>query len=152
MGSDEKYGVGPGRLSGQGSNKANRETASPREEWGVVLPVTGGGDEGGGDRVDSDIDPPEAEHGRAIYCNAADSGPVREGRKMGGYTDTNAVVVADGDRLEGGQGEGGSNGRSGGAGVDGHRLGVRGRHTGWDRERHGGGGIPGRKRLQWSGS
>ena len=52
------------------------ETASPREGWGVVLPVTGGGDEGGGDRLDSYLNPPEAEHGRAIYCDAADSGPV----------------------------------------------------------------------------
>ena len=42
----------------------------------MVLPVPGGGDEGGGDRADLDIDPPEAEHNRAIYCDAANSGPV----------------------------------------------------------------------------
>ena len=62
----------------------------------------------------------------------------------------NAVVGADGDQLEGGQGKGGSNRRSGGAGVDGLGLRVLGRHTGWDRERHGGVGVPGIKRLQWS--
>ena len=62
---------------------------------------------------------------------------------------------ADGDRLEGGQGKGGSNrirsGGGGGAGVDGLGLGIQGRHTGGDRKRHRGGGVPGSKRLQWSG-
>ena len=43
----------------------------------MVLPLPGGGDEGDGDRADSDIDPSEAEHGRSIYCDAANSGPVR---------------------------------------------------------------------------
>ena len=33
-----------------------------------------------------DIDPPEAEHGRAIYCDADDSGPVRGGSKTAGGT------------------------------------------------------------------
>ena len=97
MKSDEKYGVGPGRLLGQGSKNVNGETTSPREGWVVVLPVPGGGDEGGGDRADSDINPPEAEHGCAIYCNAADSGPVRGGSKTAGCTGPNAVVGADRD-------------------------------------------------------
>ena len=116
----------------------------------MVLPVTGGGDEGGRDHADLDIDPPEAEHGRAIYCDAADSGPVRGASKTSGCTGPKVVVGADGDRLEGGQGEGGINRRGSGAGIEGHGLGVRGRrqHTGWDRERHGGGAVPGSKRLQ----
>ena len=63
---------------------------------------------------------------------------------------------ADGDRLEGGQRKGGSNGRKsgigGGAGVDGLGLGAQGRHTGGDRVRHRGGGVPGSKGLQWSGA
>ena len=82
MGSDEKYGVGHGRLSGKDSKNVNRETASLREVWAVVLPVPGGRDEGGRDRADSDINPPEAEHGRAIYCSAADYGPVQGGSKV----------------------------------------------------------------------
>ena len=53
--------------------------------------------------------------------------------------------------MEGGQVKGGSNGRSGGAGVDRLGIGIRGRHTEWVRDRHGGVGIPGSKRLQWSG-
>ena len=97
VGSYEKYGVGPGRLSGQGCKKVNGETASPWEGWAVVLPVPGGGDEGGGDRADSDIDPPEAEHGRAIYCDSADSGPVRGGSKTAGVTGPKEMVGADRD-------------------------------------------------------
>ena len=73
-----------------------------------------------------DIDPPEAEHGHAIYCDAANSGPVRGGSKTAGGTGPKEIVGADGDQLEGGQGKGGSNGRrsggGGGAGVDGIGL------------------------------
>ena len=36
----------------------------------MVIPITGGSDEGGRDRSDSDLNPPEAEYGRTIYCNA----------------------------------------------------------------------------------
>ena len=90
----------------------------------MVLTVPGGGNEGGGDRADLDIDPPEAEHVRAIYCDAADSGPVLGVSKTAGGTGPKEMVGADGDQLEGGQGKGGSNGRrSGGAGVDGLGLG-----------------------------
>ena len=67
----------------------------------MVLPVPGGGNEGGGDRADLDIDPPEAEHGHAIYCDSADSGPVRGGSKTAGVTGPNEMVGADRDRLEG---------------------------------------------------
>ena len=76
MGVDGKNGKGHGRLSGQGSVEAHGETSSTQEIWEVVLPVTGGSNEGGGDRSDSDLNPPEAEYIRAIYCDAADSRPV----------------------------------------------------------------------------
>ena len=76
VGPHKEDGVSPGRLPGQGCKAFNRETASPGEGWMVVIPVPGGGDEGGGDRADSNVDPSEAEHGRAIYCDAADSGPM----------------------------------------------------------------------------
>ena len=56
VGPDEKYGVVPGRLSGQGSNNIDGETASPWEGWAVVLPVPGGDDERGRYHADSDID------------------------------------------------------------------------------------------------
>ena len=109
--------------------------------------------------MDPDVNPLEAEHGRAIYCDAADSGPMQSGSEAAGDTGPKDMVGADGDRLEGGQGNGGGKGRrrigggggGGGAGVD--RLGLRSRsrHTGGERGRHWGGGVPGSKRLQWSG-
>ena len=45
-------------------------------DWAVVLPVPGGSNEGGGGREGQDVDPLEAEHGRSIYCDATDSGPM----------------------------------------------------------------------------
>ena len=63
----------------------------------MLLPVPGRGDEGGEDCADSDVDPSVAEHGRAIYCDAADSGPVRGGSKTAGGTGNEEMVGADGD-------------------------------------------------------
>ena len=62
----------------------------------MVLPVPGGSDEGGGDRADSDVNPPEAEIGRAIYCDAADSGPMRGGSATTGGTGPREMVVRRG--------------------------------------------------------
>ena len=75
-------------------------------------------------------------------------------KKTAGCTGTQAEVEADRDKLEGIQREGGSSSRSdraGNEGVDGLRVRGRQRHNGRDRMRHEGGGVPGRKRLQWSG-
>ena len=95
----------------------------------MVLPVPGGGDEGGGDGADPGVDPSEAEHGRAIYCNAADSGPLQGGGETDGETFSKEMVGGDGYRLEGVQGKIGRKGRrrSGGggrSGVDGLVLGA----------------------------
>ena len=38
------------------------------------LPLPGGGSKGGGCREGQDINPPETEYGRAIYCDEADFG------------------------------------------------------------------------------
>ena len=76
MGVDGKNGKSSGHLSGQGSAEAHGETAEMMDRRDVVLPITGGRDEGGRDCLDLDLNPPEAEYGRVIYCDAADSGPV----------------------------------------------------------------------------
>ena len=156
MGPDKEDVVSPGRLPGQGCKAFNRETASPWEGWAVVLLVPGRGDEGGGGCEDPDVDPSEAKHGRAIYCDAAYSGPMRGVSETDGDTGPKEMVGADGDRLEGGQGKGGSKvrrrrGGGGRAGVYGLGLGAQSRHTRGDRRRHRGGSVPGIKRLQWSG-
>ena len=76
VGPDAEDGVSLGRLPGQGCKAPNREATSPREGWAVVLPISGGSNEGGGRRADQDVDPSEAEYGRAIYCDATNSGPM----------------------------------------------------------------------------
>ena len=43
----------------------------------MELPPHGGSNQGRGYREGEDIGPPETECGRAIRCNAADSGPLR---------------------------------------------------------------------------
>ena len=62
------------------------------------IPTAGGGTEEGGNGGDTDINYPEAEYGRAIYCNAADSGPMRAGHPAARRTGISAVVGAGGDR------------------------------------------------------
>ena len=73
---DGKNRKGPGNLSGQGRAEAHRETAVTQDIRDLVLTITDGRYEGGRDRLNSDLNPLEAEYGRAIYCDAADSGPV----------------------------------------------------------------------------
>ena len=76
MGPDAEDGVSPGRLPGQGCKAPNREATSPWEGLAVVLPITGGSNEGGGGHADQDVDPLEEEYSRTIYCNATNSGPM----------------------------------------------------------------------------
>ena len=58
----------------------------------MVLPLPGGGSKGGGGREGQDIGPPETEYGRAIYCDANDSGDLRGGGETAGDTSPTAVV------------------------------------------------------------
>ena len=77
--------------------------------------------------MDSDVNPPEAEYGRAIYCDAANSRPLRKGQPTTGRTGSPAVVVTDGNLLEGRAREVRIS-RSGGARNEGvYGLGVGGR-------------------------
>ena len=76
VGIDAEDGFSPGRIPGQGFKASDREAAPPGERWNVVLPIPGGGSEGGGCREGQDVDPPETEHGRAIYCDETNSGPL----------------------------------------------------------------------------
>ena len=89
----------------------------------MVLPLTGGGHEGGGAHRLMNIHKQKAEHVRAVYCYATASIPLQGGdaeRRRAGDTE---VVGAEGHRLGEGQGKG-----------SGNRIGVR---LGY---RHGGGG------------
>ena len=73
---DAEDGICPGRLPGQGSKAADRKAAPPGEGWKMVLPIPGRGLEGGGCLEGQDVNPPEAEHGRAIYWDETDYGPL----------------------------------------------------------------------------
>ena len=92
MGLNEKYGICPVRLPGQGSTAADRTSDPPGEGRRMVLPLPGGGPKGGGGREDQDIGPPEKEYRRAIYCDTTDSGALRGGGETAGDTSPTAVV------------------------------------------------------------
>ena len=75
----------------------HRESAEAQEGRDLVLPFVGGSDEGGRNRSDTDVNTLEAEYGRAIYCDAADSGPVQKGHSSARRAGSPAVVVTEGD-------------------------------------------------------
>ena len=100
MGSDEEDGKGPGQFSVQGRAEVLGEAAAAREGRDgrdLVLTFIVGRNEGGRDRPDTDVNPPEVEYGRAIYCDAADSGPVQKGHQAAGRSGSPAVVGTDRD-------------------------------------------------------
>ena len=74
MGPDTQDGAGPGQLPEKGCATAHQEAA---EEGGEMVILSDGGSEGGcGLQRDWGLHHKEAEYGRAIYCNAANSGPL----------------------------------------------------------------------------
>ena len=72
----------------------------------MALPVPRGGH--AGSRADGNlkVHSKQAEHGRAVHCEATASGPVRGGQSEGGREGANAVVESDGHRLGGGENKG----------------------------------------------
>ena len=104
----------------------------------MVLPLTGGGHEGGGAHRRLNVHKQKAEHGRALYCYATASGPLRGGDSERGSAGNTEVMGSDGNRLVEGQGEGNGN-------VIGVLIG----------DGHGGGGGAGHrkqgKRIKWVG-
>ena len=159
MGTHQEDGVCPGRLPGQGTTAVGRTTAPPWEGRKVGLPPPGGGAQGGRSREGQDIGPPETEYGRAIHCDATNSGALRGGEAAAGDTGTTAMVGAIGHRLEAGEGKGGKVGSGSGTGGGncggdgdtriGNRSGPRASpHKGVDHRQHRGGGVPGSQWVQ----
>ena len=105
----------------------------------VDLPPPGGGYQGGGGRKSQDIGPPETEYGRAIHCNATDSGTLRGGGTAEGDTGPTSMVGTTRDILEAGEGKGGKGG--GNSGTRGSTC----RGDGYTRigNGNGGGGVTG---------
>ena len=71
-----KDGKGPGEFSVQGREEDHWEATTAKERRDLGIPTAGGGKEGSRDGGDTDIHHTEAEYGRTIYCDTADSGPM----------------------------------------------------------------------------
>ena len=76
MGPNPEDGEGPGHISIQGCNESHREASAATDEWELVLPASGGGTGGSRDGGDKEVSNKDAEHVRAIYCDATNSGPM----------------------------------------------------------------------------
>ena len=60
-----------------GCKENHREAAAASTDgWGMGIPASGRESEGSGVQGDKEVGHKEAEHGRAIYCDATDSGPL----------------------------------------------------------------------------
>ena len=94
MGPHPEDGEVPGQLSVQGCKEAHREAAAADDGWDMGLPASGGGTGGSGDRGDTEVGNEEAEHGRAIYCDATDYGPIQAGHSAAESEGVSAVAGA----------------------------------------------------------
>ena len=141
MGTHPRDGAGPGYIPAQGCATDHREAT--KETWGQELgvPAIGRGNRGSGIREDQKVCHEEAEYGRAVYCDATNSGPLLVGHSADGREGVSEVVGSGRHQLGGGKEEGdrGSNGLRVGVG-----LGI---------ERRPGrrGGVEGSEQVEWSG-
>ena len=69
-------GEGPMQLLIQGREEDHWEAAAETDGRELGLPASGGGTGGSRARGDDEVGNKEAEHGRAIYCDTTDSGPL----------------------------------------------------------------------------
>ena len=75
----------------------NRDKVKEMGEGGLVIPVAGNSNGGGGLRVDQGLHFKEAEHSRVLYCDVANSGPLQEdGAEAGrlGFSEVMGTVGA----------------------------------------------------------
>ena len=76
MGANPQYGAGPWWFPTQGRVTARREEAEETGGWESVITTIGGGNVGIRLRGDREIHKKEEEHGRTVYCDATNSGPL----------------------------------------------------------------------------
>ena len=72
----ESYRAGSGEFHSQGRAQDHGETAAERVGSEIVLSLSAGGHARGVIYRDPGIHHKEAEHGRAVHCDATDSGPL----------------------------------------------------------------------------
>ena len=76
VGPHPKDGAGPGQFPIQVREEDQQETAVAMSRWELGIPASGGGTGGSGFRGDKEVGHKEAEHGRAVYCEVTNSGPL----------------------------------------------------------------------------
>ena len=142
MGGHSKYGAGVEWVSARGGEVAHRETGAEREKRRVVLPIPRGGHTGGGTDRHTEIHSKQAEHGRAVHCDATASGTVRGGQSKGGSEGADEVLEPGRHRLGDGEVKGSGDRQYNRIGNGhGRRGGTRG----------GTGGREQGERVQWGG-
>ena len=76
MGDKPQDGAGPWKLPTQGHATAHRETAKETGGWELGITTIVGGNSGSRLQGDWEIHHEQAEHGRAVYYDATNSGPL----------------------------------------------------------------------------
>ena len=109
MGGFPENGEGTAHVHTWDGKTANRKTTAKSEGWEVVLSLTGGGHEGGRNHRRSNVHKQKVEHGRAVYCYATASGPLRGVDIERGSAGNTEVVGSYGHILGECQGEGSGN-------------------------------------------
>ena len=107
MGANPPHGTGPGKFSTQGRAADHGETAKETEGGGMGISTTGVRNGGGGLQGDQGIHTKEAEHTRAIYCDATNSEPLQKVGTDAGSLGFLEVVGTRGDRPRGCKEDGG---------------------------------------------
>ena len=73
---DPLDGAGPNQIPAHGHATDHQEAAEMEGVWEMVISSAGGSDGGGGLQGYRGLHHEEVEYGRAIYCDANDSGPL----------------------------------------------------------------------------
>ena len=96
VGGYPSYGTGPGGVPRPGGVATDEADTTAEVGWEMGLNLVGGGKRGGRDRANGNLYSEKAEYGRAVYCDADDSGPVSGGREEVGGTGMDEVVGTGG--------------------------------------------------------
>ena len=138
-------GGGPGQFPKQGRKEDHRDSAAATGGWELGIIVSGGGTGRSGFRRDKEVGHKEAEHGRTVYCDVTNSGPLREGHSAAGSEGVSSVAGTGRYRLGGGE-------KAGDGGKDGIGVGIGGRvGRGIERGLGRRGGVSGSEQVEWSG-
>ena len=98
LGTNPEEGEGPGQFSVQGGKEDHWEATAAKDRRELGIPTSGRGKEGSRNGGDTDIHHTEAEYGRAIYCDATYSGPIRAGHLAARSAGVSEVVGSVRDR------------------------------------------------------